>query len=50
MMRSGLLFAGGNRAWTGKRHINGIEDGILTAKEISTLDFSSVDLVVPSAY
>lgn len=49
MMRSGLLFAGGNRAWTGKRHIEGIEDGILTAKEISTLDFSSVDLVVLSA-
>lgn len=49
MMRSGLLFAGGNRAWTGKRHINGIEDGILTAKEISILDFSSVDLVVLSA-
>ena len=49
MIRSGLLFAGGNRAWTGKRQINGIEDGILTAKEISTLDFSSVDLVVLSA-
>ena len=49
MMRAGLLFAGGNRVWTGKRHINGIEDGILTAKEISTLDFSSVDLVVLSA-
>ena len=49
MIRSGLMFAGGNRAWTGKRQINGIEDGILTAKEISTLDFSSVDLVVLSA-
>ena len=49
MMRSGLLFAGGNRAWTGKRHIEGIDDGILTAKEISTLNFSSVDLVVLSA-
>ena len=49
MMRSGLLFAGGNRVWTGKRHIEGIDDGILTAKEISTLDFSCVDLVVLSA-
>lgn len=49
MMRSGLLLAGGNRAWTGKRHIKGIEDGILTAKEISSLDFSGVDLVVLSA-
>lgn len=49
MVRSGLLFAGGNRAWTGKRHIEGIDDGILTAKEISTLNFSSVDLVVLSA-
>ena len=49
MIRSGLLMAGANRAWTGKRSIEGIDDGILTAKEISCLDMSGVDLVVLSA-
>ena len=49
MLRSGLLFAGANRAWTGKRNIDGIEDGILTAKEITSLDFSKVGLIVLSA-
>ena len=49
MLRSGLLFAGANRAWTGKRNIEGIEDGILTAKEITSLDFSKVGLIVLSA-
>ena len=49
MIRSGLLFAGANRVWTGKRGIDGVEDGILTAKEISALDFSKVQLIVLSA-
>ena len=49
MLRSGLLFAGANRVWTGKRSIEGIEDGILTAKEISNLNLSNVELVVLSA-
>ena len=49
MIRSGLLFAGANRAWTGKRNIEGIDDGILTAKEISALNFSKVRLIVLSA-
>lgn len=49
MLRAGLLFAGANRAWTGKRIIDGIEDGILTAKEITALDFSKVKLIVLSA-
>lgn len=49
MIRSGLLFSGGNRAWTGKRQISGIEDGVLTAKEISTMNLSKTDLVVLSA-
>ena len=47
--RSGLLFAGGNRAWTGKEIIEGIDDGILTAEEISGLDLSNTDIVVLSA-
>ncbi len=49
MLRSGLLFAGANRAWTGKRSIDGIDDGILTAKEIAALNFSKVKLIVMSA-
>lgn len=49
MLRSGLLFAGANRAWTGKRNIEGIDDGILTAKEITALDLSKVKLIVLSA-
>ena len=49
MNRSGLLFAGGNRAWTGKDIIDGIDDGILTAQEISMLNLSQTDLVVLSA-
>lgn len=49
MNRTGLLFAGANRAWTGKDIIDGIEDGILTANEISNLNLSSTDLVVLSA-
>ena len=49
---SGLLFAGANSALDPLRHIeipDGTEDGILTAKEISRLDFSGLDLVVLSA-
>lgn len=49
MLRSGLLLAGANRVWTGKRGLDGVEDGILTAKEISSLNFSKVKLVVLSA-
>ena len=49
MLRSGLLFAGANRAWTGKRNIEGIDDGILTAKEISALNLTKVHLAVLSA-
>ena len=47
--RSGLLFAGGNRAWTGEEVIEGIDDGILTAEEISRLNLSGTDVVVLSA-
>lgn len=47
--RSGLLFAGGNRAWTGEDMVEGIDDGILTAEEVSRLDLSNTDVVVLSA-
>jgi CHAT domain-containing protein/Tfp pilus assembly protein PilF len=49
MMRSGFLMAGANNFW-GKVNINSnIEDGILTASEISNLDLSACQLVVLSA-
>ena len=49
MRRSGLIMAGGNRAWTGDTIPEGIDDGVLTAQEISVLDFREMDLVVLSA-
>ena len=49
MLRSGLLLAGGNRAWQGDSIPETIEDGVLTAKEISQLDLRETDLVVLSA-
>jgi hypothetical protein len=47
--RSGLIFAGANVAWSGSKVPEGIEDGILTAKEISILDFRNTNLLVLSA-
>lgn len=47
--RAGLLFAGANRAWSGQDALPGIDDGILTANEISNLNLSSTDMVVLSA-
>lgn len=49
MNYSGLLFAGGNRAWTGVDVIDGIEDGILTANEISNMNLSNTNIAVLSA-
>ena len=49
MLRSGLLLAGGNIAWQGDSIPETIEDGVLTAKEISQLDLRETDLVVLSA-
>ncbi len=49
---SGLLFAGANSALDPKRNAEipeGADDGVLTAKEISRLDFQGLDLVVLSA-
>lgn len=47
--RAGLLMAGGNKAWKGEAVPNGVEDGVLTAAEIASLDFNSCDVVVLSA-
>ena len=51
MERSGLIFAGANKAWSGHREEipDGVQDGILLAKEISDLDLRDANLVVLSA-
>jgi len=49
MLRSGIVLSGANRAWEGKAPIEGCEDGIVTAYEISQLDLSNTQLVVLSA-
>ena len=46
---TGLMLAGSNNAWTGNFSIDNVEDGILTADEISRLDLSNTKLVVLSA-
>jgi len=48
LLRAGLLFAGANNAWAGKP-IKGLEDGILTAYEVSNLYLPNTKLVVLSA-
>lgn len=49
LQRSGLLLAGGNKAWKGEAVPEGVEDGVLTAAEISSLDLNRCDVVVLSA-
>ena len=49
MTRSGLLFSGCNHAINHEIIPDSIEDGILTAEEISALDLRGLDLVVLSA-
>ena len=49
LLRSGLLLSGSNRAWTSAALIDGIEDGILTAEEISQMNLIKTELVVLSA-
>lgn len=49
LLRSGLILAGGNYAWSGKAPIDGVEDGIVTAYEISQLNLHNTELVVLSA-
>lgn len=49
MLRSGLIMAGGNKAWLGEKVPDNIEDGVLTAREISHMDLRGTDLVVLSA-
>ena len=49
MLRSGLFFAGADRARAGERPAAGLEDGVLTAYEASQLHLQGTELVVLSA-
>ena len=49
MTRSGLLFSGANNTLRGGSRMEGVEDGILTAKEISQMDLRGTDLLALSA-
>ena len=50
LTRSGLLFSGANNALKkGYQKQDGVEDGILTAKEIAQMDLRGTDLLVLSA-
>ena len=46
---SGLLLSGANNVLNGKKLPQGIENGILTSREISMMDLRGLDLVVLSA-
>ena len=49
LLRSGFILAGGNRAFQGKEIPAGVEDGVLTALEISQLNLFNTKLAVLSA-
>ena len=49
LRRTGLILAGGNKVWRGENVPNGVEDGVLTALEISSLDLSGCEIAVLSA-
>lgn len=49
LLRSGLILAGGNHKWKGETIPEGVEDGILTAKEVAGMNLNNTKLVVLSA-
>ncbi|MCI1733704.1 MAG: CHAT domain-containing protein [Bacteroidales bacterium] len=49
LLRSGLIMSGGNKAWKYGQSGDSNADGILTAREVNSLDFSNTDLLVLSA-
>mgnify|MGYP000321341939 CR=1 FL=1 len=49
LMRSGLALAGANDVWSQQVKNDSIEDGVLTAQEVSNIDLRKTELVVMSA-
>ena len=49
LLRSGLFFSGANIGLSGETLPEDIEDGILTAQELSNMNLGNVDMVVMSA-
>jgi CHAT domain-containing protein len=49
LLRSGLFFSGANIGLAGEELPNDVEDGVLTAKELSAMNLGNVDMVVMSA-
>jgi len=49
LIRSGIILAGANLAWSGEDIPADVEDGILTAYEVSGMDLFNTQLVVLSA-
>lgn len=49
LLYSGLLFSGANRAWSNNIRLDNIEDGVLTAEEISRLELTKTKIAVMSA-
>ena len=48
LRRSGLAFAGAQKAWDGEEIPKGIDDGVMLAQEIASMDLAGTDLVVLS--
>lgn len=49
LLRSGLFFSGANIGLAGGKLPDDVEDGVLTAKELSVMNLGNVDMVVMSA-
>lgn len=49
LIRSGLLFSGANVSLSGTELPDDVEDGVLTALELSEMNLAQIDLVVLSA-
>lgn len=49
LLRSGLLFSGANIGLRGEPLPDDVEDGVLTAQELSNMNLGNVDMVVMSA-